>query len=273
MSFSQYELSNSAGHPIKLYEFIRQTKSWLYTNADRDVSYGGRSYIAIACSDSGVTQSGDTDADTVTITVPFNADVVKQWSSTPTSDSIQLIIRRMHQNDGDFEAPVTWVGEVTGLTRPDYVSRAIQCGNMISRFARGGLRMTWERGCPHRLYDQNCRVDKTLFAVTGTVQTVSNTSCLVAAASTFPGGWFNGGYMSWEIEPGLFESVGIETHTGSQLQLFGATSWLENGQNVVLYPGCLRTIQVCHDKFNNVPNYGGFTNMPGTSPFNGNPVF
>lgn len=273
MSFSDYENSNNAGRPVKLYEFIRQSKSWLYTNADQDIVYAGRTYQAIAMHDTGFTQSGDADADTIQITLPYDADVCKQYERTPTSDSVSVIIRRKHVDDPDDDANVVWAGTVTGYSRPDLVSRVLACNNVSVSFTRGGLRLSWGRGCPHMLYDRNCGVDKSKFAVAAIATVIDAVNINVDVGAAYAAGWFTGGFMEWEIEPGLFERRAIESHTGNRLVIFGTTDWLTNGQNVVLYPGCSRIISVCNDKFNNLPNYGGFKDLPGKSPFDGDPVF
>lgn len=271
MAFNNIEISNDDGKPIALYEFARVGKVWRYTTADQNIIFGNVTYLAVPGSDNGITQSGDSDTDTLQITLPYDADVCKQYERTPTSDEVRVIIRRMHFEDD--EAPVIWVGSVTGYSRPDIVSRVFSCNTLSISFTMGGLRLAWGRNCPHMLYDRNCTIDKALFAVPTTAVIADAQTLTIVDGANFPDDYFSGGFAEWEIEPGVFERRGITSHLATQFILFGTSDWFTSGGNIVLYPGCNRIIQTCNDKFNNLPNYGGFANLPGKSPFDGNPVF
>jgi hypothetical protein len=55
--------------------------------------------------------------------------------------------------------------------------------------------------------------------------------------------------------------------------MFGLADGLYYGLAVNAYPGCNRTTTECVDKFDNLDNYGGVPDLPGKSPFDGDPVF
>ena len=57
------------------------------------------------------------------------------------------------------------------------------------------------------------------------------------------------------------------------MTLLGGSYSLLVGTSVYGYIGCQRTAQYCNDVVGNLDNYGGFEQMPGRSPFDGNPVF
>jgi hypothetical protein len=69
------------------------------------------------------------------------------------------------------------------------------------------------------------------------------------------------------------ERRGIESHSGATFTVLGSTAGLDVGDYITAYPGCGRTRAECKNKFNNLPNYGGFAHLPGKSPFEGDPVF
>ncbi|UJB18766.1 MULTISPECIES: phage BR0599 family protein [Lysobacter] len=66
---------------------------------------------------------------------------------------------------------------------------------------------------------------------------------------------------------------GIRSHVGERLVLLGAGDGLRIGQAIIAYPGCGRSMAICHGKFNNAPNYGGAPGLPGKSPFDGTPIY
>ncbi len=69
----------------------------------------------------------------------------------------------------------------------------------------------------------------------------------------------------------IFSRTNVAADVGS-IVAFGDTSDLSPGMNVIVYPGCQRTVAACQS-FGNLNNYGGFELMPGKSPFDGTPFF
>ena len=116
-------------------------------------------------------------------------------------------------------------------------------------------------------------VDRTTFAVSGTLLSISGSALQAAILGSFTDGWFAGGYCEWEIATGVFQRRGIESHIGSSVSVIGGLGGLAPGSAVTFYPGCAHTSETCHSKFNNHLNYGGTPYMRGTSPFDGTPIF
>lgn len=279
MSFVEKETSVAEGQPITLYAFNRGAQRWLYTNADRDIPYGGETYKAVAISDEGVTQSGQVQAETFNVALPTRTDLVALYHGTPPSDSVFLTVRHLHASDIDGDplagiAPVQFVGLVEQVSQDDAARSEIVCQSLLATLNRDGLRLGWERSCPHTLYDQRCKVDKAAFVVP--VQAITGLTAMTITApeiGTKEDGWFNVGFIEWDVAPGVVERRPIELHLGDTITLLAFTDGLHLGSAIRVYPGCSRHISVCQAKFNNRWNYGGFPHLPGDSPFNGNPVF
>lgn len=271
MTFESRETSLAGGQPVRLYEFQRGLYRWRYTNADREITRQLQTYAPTAISDDGIRQSGDAEADTLRITVPGDLAIARLFRGAPPADEVSVIVRDTHF--GETEAVIRYIGVVQLVRWPAPQSALILCATEAATFNRPGLRLGWERGCPHSLYDRNCRVNRDDFQVPGTLSAMTGATVTSSAFDALADGYFAGGYLEWEIGLSETDRRGIESHVGAVLTLLGGTDGLEVGMDVIAYPGCPRTIAICTSRFNNAVNYGGIPHLPGKSPFDGTPVF
>lgn len=277
MTYDDYENSNQEGAPIFLYEFIRQTTTYRYASCDKDITIGGATYVRVAVKNSGFSKSGNVSTDTLQVEIDIDSAIARLFSLYPPSDSVTLRVRKLHRNPDTGEvtaAPVIWAGTVTGHQRKNSATRVLLCNTVFADLRRGSLRLTWQRNCPHMLYDGQCKVNKEMYRVNvASVNVIDGVRIGAPEIEAFENGYFDGGFIEWEIQAGVTERRGIEATEFPLLVIFGTTSGMSGGMSARIYPGCARTINVCNDKFNNVPNYGGIPHLPGRSPFDGNPVF
>lgn len=271
MTHDLRERSRADGQPIRLYDFQRGVLRWTYCGADRDIAYGGLTYLAKAINDDGIRQSGETSADALTITAPWDIEVVRPFRGVPPSAEIGVTVRDMHY--GETEAIVSWVGSISTVKRPAPNKCEIVCQSLSASMDRSGLTLSWSRNCPFNVFDASCKADRNAYKVAATVQDLTGAAVSSGTFASRPDGWFSGGYIEWDIGSGEIERRGIEDHAGSTLNLLGGSDGVSLGLAVTAYPGCSRVIQVCNDKFNNSINYGGIWHMPGKSPFDGTPIF
>jgi uncharacterized phage protein (TIGR02218 family) len=270
MSFSNFETSNQDAIPVSLYQFIIGSVSWRYASSSYPVTLNGDVYLPIPISDTGMTASGDPTSDEFTVTMPIT-EFVELFQNNPPSLICYLIVRR--KNLGAEDAPIYWFGEVSGVKQISGVTAEVSASALSASFQRKGLRLAYMRGCPYALYDMCCKVDKNQFAHGYWVNAVSGTLFTLAEVPSLPEGYFNGGFFEWMRPEGILERRMIEFQGGTTVVVFGTTDGLLPGMWTVLYPGCARTTEECDEKFNNLPNYGGFKHMPGKSPFGNDPVF
>jgi hypothetical protein len=285
MAFLDRETSEQGGTPILLFHFTRTGKNWYYTNADRDIVFNGATYVSTAISMGAITQSGAAAGDNVKITLPRAVPLATHLDLLTPSVPITVFVRRGHVTEvaatGAFTAPevadarIIWFGVYAGLARPTPSSRVLSFTPVT--LARGGLRLSWSRGCPHALYEQGdglCNVNKALFETAlSSVTVVDGVTIQAAEAAGEEDGWFNAGFIEWEIEAGVVERRGIETHVGDTLTILGGTSNMTDGINFKAYAGCNRGPVMCDGKFGNILNYGGINHLTEKSPFDGDPVF
>lgn len=275
MTFDSRERSLATAQPVRLYQFARGTLRWSYCSADRAITFQGTTYKATPISDDGVRLTGETSADVLTITAPASLEVAQLFRGAPPSAEISVTVRDYHYGEADAAASarVAWVGSISGVRWPQADRSAIACESLAASMQRPGLRLTWERTCPHTIYDRRCGVDRNAFAVAAAVQALTGAAISSGAFAARPDGYFGGGFVEWAVGGGELERRGIEAHTGSDLVLLGGTQGLVAGLAVIAYPGCRQTNTYCNGTFNNLANFGGVAHLPGKSPFDGSPIF
>lgn len=271
MSFDQIERSNYDGKPILLYEFVYGSTVWRYSGGQKDLNFNGVLYEAIPVSHEGYSMSGNPTSDEITINISMRAGITDLFNGTPPSHSIQISIRTLHF--GDTEAPVVWSGIIKSMRRASTVEAKFNCNSLLSTLSRNGLRLSWQRGCPHALYDNLCRVNPNDYGTAVQVNALIGDHVEAAGAAGLPNGYLSGGYLTFTTEHGSTETRAIEEHWQHRIRLLGVADGMTVGQWIIVYPGCDRTSGTCIGKFDNLSNYGGFPHLPNKSPFDGDPVF
>lgn len=274
MTFDARENSLASGQPIRLFRFTRNLQQWCYSSGDRFINHLSRTYEPVRGGlqiDGGISQGGETGTDSITIIAPAKLDVAQLYRGIPPSDVIVLTVFERHFGDEEYLA--SWIGEVQFVRWPALDRCKIDCVPDIVSMQQQGLRLRWERACPHNLYDRGCFVDRNLYAVSGTILSMDAFSINVSAASSYADGWFKAGYAEWALGNENFERRAIEHHAGTALTLLGGTTGLQPNRQVTFYPGCDQTPTTCNTKFGNMPHYGGVRHVPGQSPFDSNPFF
>ncbi len=277
MSFNEYEQSIEDGRPVVFYSFTLGNVTWRYTSADENLSVGGHEWVAAAISDDGSKQTGETVNDITTIEAPNWIGPATVFMSGAPSKNVQVGIFTKHE--GDSELTVTYLGEITQINYPMPGRCRIACETLASTMEREGLRFGWQRTCTYSLYDPlNCKVDKAAWGVTFTVLSIDAFTLTVDLATTRATDHFNGGFIEWAHPIRGSEFLPIDEHTqltgtpNARMVLFSDPGDLFVGATGTAYPGCNFTPANCQ-AFGNYDNYGGVPDMPGKSPFDGDPVF
>lgn len=273
MSFDDLEFSLSGGRPVRLYQFSRGVLRWNYTSSGGDVVHQNQVFKPLrgGISDDGIRQGGSESVRNLRVLAPADLEVAQFYRGIPPSDSVDLVVYDRHIGDSDFR--VSWVGEIQNVTWPAVDRCQVICSPESVSMGQQGLRLAWERPCPHALYERGCWANRDLYRVDATVISLDGASITGSAFASKPDGWFSAGYLEWSISVGVWERRAIESHSGTRLVIFGGTSGLSLSKPVRAYAGCDQTIETCHSRFNNKNNYGGIRHMPGRSPFDGNPIF
>lgn len=271
MTYDSRERSADQARPVELYEFRRDALAWRYTTADRDYVYALQTFKRAAIRRSNIEQGSELNRSNMRLTMAPDIEILEQYRAGPTTDPVTLTLRQLHEGDG--EAAVIWTGRIVSVAPWRNGQAEMVLEPVYTSLRRNGLRRTYQRQCPHVLYGGACGVNPAAFRVTGVAVDVTGTVVQVAEAGTFAAGYFDGGWLEWEVAPSIFERRLIIAHSGTALTLSTQPIGLVIGTAARFYPGCDHTVAACDGKFSNAANYGGMPYIPQKNPYGSDPLY
>lgn len=226
---------------------------------------GTEQYIPTTIQRSTIEAKNEINKQNVDISLQIDHTLAQKWLVENGETLITVTIFEVEE-DG---VEVAWKGRMASI-KPSTADIAFTFESIFTSMRRPGVRQKFLRTCRFSLYRRGCTLDKADFAVAGVPTAVSGLNITVGAAASYAVGYFNGGMLA--AADGSLRY--ITSHSGSSLKLFRRSIPLEvafalGATTVTLYPGCDRTRRTCIDKFDNLPNYGGFDWIPVTNPFGG----
>jgi uncharacterized phage protein (TIGR02218 family) len=272
MTYDATETSSQGGSPVELYEFEVAGVTHYYTSGDDDYTFEARLYEAIGLERGPLSDTGELPKNDLEITVPRDFPIALLFRVAPPSDVVIARMKEVHRTDADQQAIVKWSGRVLSVGWSG-ATATLYCENDYTSLKRSGLRRAYSRQCPHVLYGKACRLVAADFRETITLSTVNGTELVSADFDAQPDGFFDGGYVEFEVSSGVFDPRAIRSHVGDTVVLTHAISGLVAGNVVRAYPGCDHTYATCESKFSNTDNFGGFPHLGPPNPFGQNSVF
>lgn len=268
MSYSAHETSLELGSPIELFEFTQKNKRWFYASCVQDVVFSGQTYTASPIRTSNIKSTPNVFKDGVTLTFPRDNTFANQFIGYPPEDITTITIWRGHYNDAANEYIVYWKGRLVGVKSTGN-EIMVECESIFTSIKQPGLRARFEYSCRHVLYGPGCRANREAFKHIGTVQSISGAvNISVSGASLQPNGYYTGGILVAPDDTSRF----ITGHTGDVVTISRALTTLAGAMSVTIYPGCDHIKETCHNKFNNLDNFGGFPFIPTRNPFDGSSI-
>ncbi len=281
MAYDILETSNELGQPAEFYAFTLGPNTWRYTTADVDYTSAGITWTAAAIRSDSVKFTGETSNDAFSLDVPSWIAPAQIHMVSAPSTPITMIQYTKHHGDG--EMLVSYIGEVNQVGFPMPGRAKIVCQNTSGSLDREGLRLAWQRTCAYALYDPlTCKVDKAAWRQALVVLQINGAVIDIELAGTLrDSGYFNNGFVVWTHPMRGSEYLAIDASfkvapavnsVNTRLQLQGDPGELFEGATGFVLPGCNFTPANCQ-AFGNYDNYGGAPDLPGRSPFDGQPVF
>jgi uncharacterized phage protein (TIGR02218 family) len=117
------------------------------------------------------------------------------------------------------------------------------------------------------LYGPECRANKAAFQTTAVLTGVTGAVITSPGFASFSDGYFAGGIFEWERSEDIWELRTIKDHVGESISLAQSIIGMSAGVTVNAFPGCAHDKTDCDLKFDNIENYGGFTDIPRKNPF------
>lgn len=273
MTYEAFESSVEEGRPVSFYEFTFGSIVWRYTSAEEALVANGHTWQPAAIMDDGVRQTGEISSDAMTITAPAWVGPGQLFMSGTPSRGVQVSIYQRQEGDPEGQIVTRYVGEVSQVNYPIPGSCRITVETLMASLERDGLRLAWQRACPYALYDPvTCKLDKTPWGRAFTVLDFDGQTATVEFAVAVADGYLNDGYVEWNHPFRGVELLAVESHVGNRITFFSFSPELMPGATGIAYPGCNLSPAACQ-AFGNYDNYGGHPDLPGKSPFDGDPVF
>ena len=253
-----YDTSN----PIELYRFIGSLGVYTYTSSNREVVFGGETYVPATVRRTEIILGDVTEKNELKVDTPIGLEVVSDYGFDIPPPELTL---EVYRKQGVAGTPtILFVGTVAAITvegaRASFVIPSVFSAYMTSEFPN----VYYQSACNHVLYGARCGVARAAFTLVGTVATITNrVNISVAIAATRPDQWLRAGEL---VSPGNERRL-IVDHQGENLILNYPFRSLAPGATVTLFAGCDHLIQTCDTKFANKINHLGFPNTPGLNPF------
>ncbi|UYD21608.1 FAD/FMN-containing dehydrogenase [Pseudomonas phage phiH1] len=268
MTYSSYETSLEAGTPVELYEFVQGIQRWSYISGADSIVRLGQVYTPMPVTRDRIKQSSDIFKDSLKLSFPRDDAFASQFLGFAPEDVTTVTVLRGHVGDPDEQFIVYWKGRVVGAKAAGN-KVDVECESVFTSIKRPGLRARFEYGCRHALYLRGCGVNRELYKLEGAVLSIAGgLTVAVAGAALQPAGYYTGGMLVAPSGASRF----LVNHTGDQVTMARPLAELVGGMTVAIYPGCDHLKSTCKDKFNNLPNFGGFPYIPTRNPFDGSSI-
>ncbi|KAA2285423.1 phage BR0599 family protein [Arenimonas fontis] len=269
MTYDATERSADQGRPVELYTFHRDAKVYRFTSADRAVAVGGNTFLPRVIRRGSIEQGAELNRSGLKLSVPRDFEIAALYQAGAPSSRLALTLQQYHAGDG--ELAVLWSGAVLSCSFGVGSQAEISLEPSSVSMRRPGLRRTYQRQCPHVLY--RCGVNADDHKVVATVTAVAGLQVSAAEFAGQPDGYWEGGYLEYEIETGVWERRFILGHTGTAVGVDLSPIGLSPSMTMNFYPGCDHSLATCDSKFNNAPGYGGMPYIPTKNPYGSDPVY
>jgi uncharacterized phage protein (TIGR02218 family) len=282
MSYDSQESSTESGAPIELYH-ISGSDDFYYTSGPLPIVYRNKTYEPVPIKRTAPTINSKESSATLSLKLPFNNEFAARYLGGVPPEPDEVTIYRLHRSDVTEEVIKFWYGSVSAVKFSDTTATVTLLGIM----SKLGVQIpvaTYSWMCNHALYDARCGVNKSANTFTFRVNTISDDGVTLtlsdfgqANTKLADTGFFNGGIFSGPGSVGQRTVLSLEEPPspyvpGSPDYLYTVvllvpTSSLNIGDQVTVTAGCNHSIQVCHNRFTNANNYGGFPYIPTLNPF------
>jgi uncharacterized phage protein (TIGR02218 family) len=258
------EAGPETSRPREVIRIVMALVEYRIATGTRDITVNGKRYIAGTSAREEVKLASTKEAGGIVIRLPLKHPVPQRWLAGGAPPGVvEVEILRQQLTSGEYER--LYLGRARSLAVQD--SNTVASIEVVARHVAlldAKLpRMLISRTCPFILYGQECRASAASFKLTTTVAAVSGRDVTLAApvASVT---WALAGYLE-------------HTASGEQMLIYDQTSTtalklrrpiygMRIGDAVDVYAGCDRTFEACETKFLNEGNFGGFRDLPASSP-------
>jgi uncharacterized phage protein (TIGR02218 family) len=267
MTYATLDTSTDAGAPYELFEFTEAARAWRYTTGPGAVTWGGQQWLPRPIMREAINRDSGSIGDPLRITLPDNDPLALELLAGMTMHQVAVRVRQVHRGDPDAEARIMFSGLVSGVSFQG-ASAVIYCASRYAMVSKRRIApTTYQAGCNLTWGSSRCGINAELYRVdsTATASDQVGRVLTVAALSGYAVGHFNGGQVVFGGTRRFVEKHAAGGALTLSYPLGGLTS---APAAVAVYPDCKKTESDCISRYNNLPNYLGWTHLPSINPYN-----
>lgn len=261
------DLTDVETEPREVIKIVHGTTTYLIATGTRSETVDAEVYLPEPAGRDAVAIHTLADDQAMEMHVPVSHALAQRYMAggVPPRE-IRIEVRRYDGATWTY----AWRGWVTSMTVDGHIARLVVPSEIDVAVRRRLPVLSVGRGCGHVLYNADCRADRATFTVSTTVAAVDGRSvrCDVAMDDT----WARGGEL---VHTASGEPMSIFEHTQTvdlsgqhaNLTLQAPIYGMQVGDAVEVTAGCRHDISTCRNRFDNVPNFGGFPQLPTVNPF------
>ena len=266
MSYDAKEQSQTGGSPVEMYLFTCGSTAWHFASSDDDqLGPGSVLYSPTVISRGEIDASDEDQQGALEVTLLRTNAVAAQFIAGLPVAPVYLTIYRQHRSD--TEVVQLWSGQVASA-KFDNTTVVLSCmpgGAFLQRTVPGGC---YQASCNWALYSTQCGVNKSTYAESGTLASMTGTTLNITISHDRASGYFTNGFIltaagdrRWILSHTRLSS------TVAQVVLMTSISTITTGAALVVYPGCDHTIAACTTKYANQQRFLGFPYLPIRNPY------
>ena len=233
-----------------------------FTDHVRDINYQGQLYNAASgFQPTAIQVKNDLSIDNVEGILDHN-EISEQDLQAGRYDFAELEIHLINYEDTSQNGMLLkrgWLGEVT-LERGQFTAEVRGLTQIITQ----NIGRVYSPTCDANLGDERCGVDLGPWTSRNWVATVSSNSEFVAVDPFEDSTFFKGGVVTWVTGANQGLSMEVKSFVWADVTLVLPMGMsIEVGDAFDIVTGCDKTRRICRGKFNNLPNFRGFPDLPG----------
>lgn len=265
MTYENYQTSQYQGEPMTLFRFSGvSSTTWLYTSEPFDVMRGSETYLPEAISHSPVEQNVGEGPQSIDIKVPTSSAIAGQFLGFLPIRPISVIVYSRHRPDAQY-VPI-FIGECSSGAHGDDGFTTIRCEPLSYKLGRNIPWPCYSSTCNWAVFGEGCGLSKDAYVVPVPVDAHDGFEISSTVIGSFESGYFNAG----TAERANGETRWIVAHVDDVVTLVSPFTDLQEGEVVTFLPGCDGVEDTCVDKYNNLPNFMGFPDVPVKNPYRDN---
>lgn len=253
-------LSKLLGVNVELYEFTYRGKLYLYTSADKTITYNNKTYLPETLRRSNLVKSNTKDNEALKIEGTIDLEVVQFFKSLTPSD-MKVIVYRLNMTDQTAEQIFNGIIK-SCLFLENKIE--LKCYAYSSLLTRDINRDTHQTTCNKTLYGNRCGLNEEEYSVNAVITDINpNGILLTLNINLFSPERYSGGGVA-RLNDGQVKSI-IDA-TSNTITTMSPFENFRIGDNIKLTLGCNKTSENCR-LFDNFDNFAGFEYIPNRDPY------